>query len=34
MDRYFLSVFNWLENVKKVFGFDLEGYSLKESTRF
>ena len=34
MDRYFLSVFNWLEKCEKVFGFDLEGYSLKRIYAF
>ena len=27
MRKYFLSVFNWLEECEKIFGFDLEGYS-------
>ena len=34
MDRYFLSVFNWLKKCEKEFGFDLEGYSSKRIYAF
>ncbi len=34
MDKYFTSVFTWLERCEKEFGFDLKGYSLQRIYAF
>ena len=34
MNKYFISVFNWLQNCEKIFGFDIHGYKYKRMYAF
>ena len=34
MNKYFISVFNWLQECEKIFGFDIHGYKYKRMYAF
>ena len=34
MNKYFISVFNWLQKCEKIFGFDIDGYKYKRMYAF